>query len=276
MPLPRQPSSSNHSSRNCQTAQSFIRIDLKVACTCKCVGECGQWETFTRTGLRETRVKGEIKALLGCKPPLLTRMSLLWGWNCGEWYFYTHTADTSLLILALVLPKIAEITGITAFAALIHCRLKPLNNSASALHKHTHTHTHSLSLPWAPVCGLSGAADGWLIDWGGPLMISVANDLLNNSLGLLLGNRWKAKHIYGHVHWQTRTHLRAHAFILYTQYAYIQIFVDTHTHSPSVHTPGVRCLPVCCWHLGCFTSAPPLFSWYHHPAHSVSEQKESY
>lgn len=50
--------------------------------------------------------------------------------------------------------------------------------------KHTRTQPRA---PWAPLCGLSGVADGWLIDWGGPLMISAANDLLNNSLGLCCG-----------------------------------------------------------------------------------------
>lgn len=95
-------------------------------------------------------------------------------------FMHRHTTNILLLTLTLVLPEIADITGITAFTTLIHYRLKPFNNSGSA----PHTHRQRCTLPWAPVCGLSGAADGWLIDWGGPLMISVANDLLNNSLGL--------------------------------------------------------------------------------------------
>lgn len=129
----------------------------------------------------------------------------------------------------------------------IYCRLKLLNNSAC-----THRQTHAQ--PWAPVCGLSGAADGWLIDWGGPLMISVANDLLNNSLGLC----WRADgRPNTYMDMLAGTLVHTHAFIC----TLICIYSNIYTHSFFMHTEGI-CHPVslpCCSHLGCFTSALPSF-----------------
>lgn len=78
-------------------------------------------------------VKAMIKALLGCT--LLSIVSV-WGKVSREEYFYVHaTWDNLLFGLTLVLPEIAEFTGV--IAALSHSRLDLLNNSA--------THTHTLS-----------------------------------------------------------------------------------------------------------------------------------
>lgn len=107
----------------------------------------------------------------------------------------------------------------------------------------THTHAHTL----APACGWSAPADGWLIDWGGPLVISVANDLLNNSLGLF-EQMEKAKHEHRRV--LTLAHALVYIYFLFP-YAFIQM-----SAAPSLPStpPHLRRR-----HLGCFTSAPPLF-----------------
>lgn len=203
-----------------------------------------------------------IKALLGCT--LLSIVSV-WGKVSREEYFYVHaTWDNLLFGLTLVLPEIAEFTGV--IAALSHSRLDLLNNSA------THTHTHFL--PWAPVCGLSGAADGWLIDWGGPLMISVANDLLNNSLSLCWGTNGRpntyADMLTGRLlHTRALEHLFGHSCVC------IKIFLKTSTHTFSLHSAGVSLL------LSLLLLTPrvlhvsaTLASWYHRPVHSLSEQKK--
>lgn len=92
------------------------------------------------------------------------------------------------------------------------------------------------------VCGLSGAADDWLIHWGGPLMISVANDLLNNSLGLYNGtdgrpNTYVDMFTSRCVHTCTQLHC-----ILF---AYIQTVVDTYSVllslPPAADTLGASC-----------------------------------
>lgn len=205
-----------------------------------------------------------IKALLGCT--LLSIVSV-WGKVSREEYFYVHaTWDNLLFGLTLVLPEIAEFTGV--IAALSHSRLDLLNNSA------THTHTHFL--PWAPVCGLSGAADGWLIDWGGPLMISVANDLLNNSLSLCWGTDGRpntyADMLTGRLlHTRALEHLFGHSCVC------IKIFLKTSTHTFSLHSAGVSLL------LSLLLLTPrvlhvsaTLASWYHRPVHSLSEQKKKW
>lgn len=204
-----------------------------------------------------------IKALLGCT--LLSIVSV-WGKVSREEYFYVHaTWDNLLFGLTLVLPEIAEFTGV--IAALSHSRLDLLNNSA------THTHTHFL--PWAPVCGLSGAADGWLIDWGGPLMISVANDLLNNSLSLCWGTDGRpntyADMLTGRLlHTRALEHLFGHSCVC------IKIFLKTSTHTFSLHSAGVSLL------LSLLLLTPrvlhvsaTLASWYHRPVHSLSEQEKN-
>lgn len=244
---------------------------------CQCACQRITFWTLTCTGLHETRLKGQVNALLGC---ILLSLTWVGSVNTLENGIFTHTrthtysTDTLLLILALVLPEIAEITGITVFTALIHCRLKPLNNSAST-HKHTRTHSAHGSC-----CGLSGAADGWLIDWGGPLVISVANDLLNNSLGLCWGTDGRPN-TYTDMFTGRLAHTCAlmHLFVL-SLCIYSNIFGHIHTIrtlSPASTHQGASVSLPCCWHLGCFTSAPPLFPWYHSAAHSLSEQeKKSY
>lgn len=205
-----------------------------------------------------------IKALLGCT--LLSIMSV-WGKLSGEEHFYARaTWDNLLFGLTLVLPEIAEFTGI--IAALSHSRLDLLNNSD------THADTHAHFLPWAPVCGLSGAADGWLIDWGGPLMISVANDLLNNSLSLCWGTDGRPN-TYADMLTGRRLHTRALEHLFVHSCVCIKIFLKTSTHTFSLHSAGVSLLPS----LLLLTPrvlhvSATLASWYHRPVHSLSEQKK--
>lgn len=85
------------------------------------------------------------------------------------------------------------------------------------------------SQPWAPACRLSGATDGWLIDRGGPLMISVANDLLNNSLGLCCGTDGRPI-TYMDMLTGSFTHLCTNAFICTLN---LQKFKYLWTHIPS-------------------------------------------
>lgn len=98
-------------------------------------------------------------------------------------------------------------------------------------------------------------------------MISVANDLLNNSLGLCWGTDGRPN-IYTYVFTGRLVHTCALMHLFVHSYAYIQIFVDTHTHSRSpLHVS-------CCWHLGCFTSAPPRFPDSTIQPHSLSKHKK--
>lgn len=76
------------------------------------------------------------------------------------------------------------------------------------------------------------------------------------------------------------THLCAHAFICtLNMHIFKYSWTHTHTHkqTPSLHTPGgplSSCLSPCCWHLGCFTSAPPLFpDTTIQPAHYQQKKK---
>lgn len=241
----------SHTSHHCPIKASdvvdSVRVDLKEvsAFRCLCVCSVSILEVeMHRVALNEgeTRDQSSSRGVL----------SLSWvvsKVNPHEYNFlHTHTSDTPSLIPTLVLPEIAKITGITVFTALIYYRLKPLNNS-ECTHRRTHTQ------PWAPVCGLSGAADGWLIDWGGPLMISVANDLLNNSPSLCWGADGRPN-----TYTDMLTGTLMHLFVL--SYAYIQIFI--HTHFLPAHTGSLQlsCLPLslpCCSHLGCFTSPLPSF-----------------
>lgn len=156
------------------------------------------------------------------------------------------------------------------FTALIHCRLKPLIiQPQSSIHTHT--------LPWASVCGLSGAADGWLIDWGGPLMISVANDLLNNSLGLCWGtdgrpNTYTDMFTGRLIHTCALMHLFVHSICTYSN-------ICGRTHSRPLHSRGPLSPLLslsCCWHLGVLHVSAALVHWYLHPARSLSEQSKSY
>ncbi len=63
-------------------------------------------------------------------------------------------------------------------------------------------------------------------------------------------------------------------------YTHMHIFKYLWTHTPSLHTPGVLCLPVSltgCWHLGCFTSAPPLYTdTTIQPTYYQKTEKKSY
>lgn len=228
-----------------------VRVDLKEVSAFTCLRVCSVnilEVHMHRVALNEgeTRDQSSSRGSRECSLRL-TPMRII--------FLHTHTSDTPSLIPTLVLLEIAKITGITVFTALIYYRLKPLNNSACT-HRRAHTQ------PWAPVCGLSGAADGWLIDWGGPLMISVANDLLNNSLGLCWGADGRPN-TYTDILAGTLVH--THAFIWTLICIYSNIYTHTsflHTQKVSSHSVSPSLSPLL-FTLGVLHVTTALIPWYH-------------
>lgn len=143
MPLPNQPITVQSQLQKLSAATNLIKVDLKLMCKCKCVsiyGEQVMFWSFTCTQTCTKGWKGRSKLYWGALSPSLhelTMRSTLFS------HTRTRTTDASFFILALVLPKIAEITGISVLTAFIYCRLKPLNNSAIAQLTDAHTCTHS-------------------------------------------------------------------------------------------------------------------------------------